>query len=57
MFLVLRYTQRVFIKFWQLYAPHVGRYDGDPTVGVSSTFMGAKNRAITLIGGINTRSN
>ena len=56
-FLGLWYPERVFIKFWRLYAPHVGRHDGDPTVGVSLAFMGVKNRAVTLIEGINTCSN
>ena len=56
-FLVLQYTERVFIKFWRLCAPHVGRRDGNPTVGISLVFTGAKNRAVILIGGINTHSN
>ena len=37
---MLRYTERVPIKFWQLCAPHVGRCDGNPTVGISPVFMG-----------------
>ena len=56
-FLSLRYTGRVFIKFWQLCAPHVGRRDGNPTVGISLVFMCTKNRVVTLIKGINTHSN
>ena len=56
-FLAFRYTERVFIKFWRLCAPHVGRHDGNPTVGISLVFTGAKNRAVILIGGINTHSN
>ena len=56
-FLALRYTERVFIKFWRLCAPHIGRRDGNPTVGISPVFTGVKNRAVTLIGGINTHSN
>ena len=56
-FLALRYTEHVFIKFWWLCALHVGRRDGNPTVGVSPVFMGVKNCAVTLIGGINTHSN
>ena len=38
-------------------APHVGQRDGNPTVGISPVFTGVKNRAVTLIGGINTHSN
>ena len=56
-FLALWYTGRVFIKFWQLCASHVGRRDGNPTVGISPVFMCMKNRAVTLIRGINTHSN
>ena len=56
-FLALRYTERVFIKFWWFYAPHVGRRDGNPTKGISPVFTGAKNRAVILIGAINTHSN
>ena len=50
-FLALRYTEWVFIKFWQLCAPHVGRRDGNPTVGISPVFTGTKNHAVTLIRG------
>ena len=57
MFLALRYTEQVFIKLWQLCDPHVGRRDGNPTVGISPVFMGGENRAVILIGGINTHSN
>ena len=57
MLLVLRYPERVFIKFWWLRVPHVGRCDGNPTVGIPLAFMGAKNQAVTLFGGINTHSN
>ena len=39
------------IKFWQLCAPHVGRRDGNPTVGISPVFTGTKNHAVTLIRG------
>ena len=42
-FLALRYTEQVFIKFWRLCAPYVGRRDGNPTVGISSVFIGTKN--------------
>ena len=56
-FLALRYLERVFIKFWWLCAPHVGRCDDNLTAGIPPVFMGAKNRAVTLIGGINTHSN
>ena len=55
--LALRYPAHVFIKFWWLCACHVGWRDGNPTVDISPVFMGAKNRAVTLIGGINTHSN
>ena len=50
-FLALRYIERVFIKFWRLYAPHVGRCDGNLMVGISPVFTGVKNRAVALIGG------
>ena len=56
-FLALWYTERVFIKFWQLCAPYIGRHDGNPTVGISPVFIGAKNYTVILIGGINTHSN
>ena len=56
-FLALRYPERVFIKFWRLCAPHVGRCDGNLIAGIPPAFIGVKNRAVTLIGGINTHSN
>ena len=56
-FLGLWYPERVFIKFWRLCAPHIGWCDGNLMAGIPPDFMGAKNRAITLIGGINTHSN
>ena len=37
MFLVLQYTERAFIKFWRLCAPHVQWCDGNLTVGISLT--------------------
>ena len=55
--LALRYPERVFIKFWRLYAPHIGWCDGNLMAGIPPAFMGAKNRAVTLIGGINIHSN
>ena len=48
--MALRYAECVLIKFWQLYAPHVKRCDGNPTVGVSLAFMGGKTRAIYFNG-------
>ena len=56
-FLALWYPERVFIKFWRLCAPYVGRCDGNLTAGIPPAFMGVKNRVIILIGGINTHSN
>ena len=56
-FLALQYPERVFIKFWRLCAPHIGRCNGNLTAGIPPAFMGTKNQAITLIGGINTHSN
>ena len=56
-FLALQYTECVFIKFWRLYAPHVRRCDGNPTVGTSLAFMGGKTHTVILIGGINTHLN
>ena len=43
MFLMLRYPERVSIKFGQLCAPHVGRCDGNLTARIPPAFMGAKN--------------
>ena len=57
MLLALRYPERVFIKFWWLHVPHVGQCDGNPMVGISLALIGAKNQAVTLVGGINTHSN
>ena len=54
---MLRYPERVFIKFGWLRVPHVERCDGNQMAGIPPAFMGAKNRAVTLIGGINTHSN
>ena len=45
-FLALRYTERTFIKFLRLYAPHIRRCDDDPTVGTSLTFIGGKTRTV-----------
>ena len=56
-FMALRYPECVFIKFWWLCTPHFGRCDGNLTARIPPAFMGAKNRAITLIGVINTHSN
>ena len=56
-FLAIQYPERVSIKFWWLYTPHVGRCDGNLTAGIPPAFMSAKNRAVTLIGSINTHSN
>ena len=55
--MALWYTRRVLIKFWQFCAPHVRQCDGNPTVGISSGFMGGKIRAVILIGSINTHLN
>ena len=57
MLLALRYPEHVFIKFWWLRVHHVGRCDGNPTIGISLALMGAKNQTVTLIGDINTHSN
>ena len=56
-FLALRYPERVSIKFWWLCVLHVGWCDGNQTAGIPPAFMGTKNQAVTLIGGINTHSN
>ena len=55
--LALRYPTRVFIKFWRFCAPYVRWCDGNLMAGIPPAFMGVKNRAVTLIGGINTHWN
>ena len=52
--LVLRYTERALIKFWQLGAPYVQRCDGNLTVGISLTLWVGKPVRLFLIRGINT---
>ena len=57
MFLVLRYTECVVIKFWRLCAPHIQWYDGNLTVGISLTLWAGKLARLFLIGVINTHLN
>ena len=57
MFLAPWYTERILIKFWRLYAPHIQRCDGNLTVGISLTLWAGEPAQLLLIGGINTHLN